>query len=244
MARKTSGSLFGATTIVIIAISYFMFHPGTPAPTTPPASAPQNSTSQQPASTTDPAGTSTPPALSTPPESATSWTIPVGAGPQDPYTVQNQPPPGTCHYRWTAAGEPLPDPNCTPGATNPAVTQDTLATTICKSGYTADIRPGTSVTSKEKAANALSYNYTGALSDAEYDHHISLQLGGDPNDPRNLWVQPPSPGHVPGTGVNNNKDKVENKLKAAICSGTVTLVQAQQAIAYDWTTALAKLSLG
>ena len=28
------------------------------------------------------------------------------------------------------------------------------------------------------------------MGDAEYDHLISLQLGGDPNDYRNLWVEP------------------------------------------------------
>ena len=44
-------------------------------------------------------------------------------------------------------------------------------------------------------------------------------------------------------GPNNPKDVVENKLKAAICSGTTDLVKAQQAIAHDWTTALAVLGI-
>ena len=35
-----------------------------------------------------------------------------------------------------ANGETLPDPNCTPGAISPKVTEDTLATTICRTGYT------------------------------------------------------------------------------------------------------------
>ncbi|MFF4156141.1 hypothetical protein [Streptomyces sp. NPDC001678] len=169
--------------------------------------------------------------------------IPAGQGPQGSYTVQNQPPPGTCSYRYTAAKEPLPDPKCTPGATNPKVTQATLKTTICRSGYTADIRPGTNITGREKTANAASYGYKGPLKDAEYDHLISLQLGGDPNDPRNLWVQPPSPGHKAGAGPNNPKDVVESKLKAAICSGKTELVKAQRAIAKDWTTALSTLGL-
>ncbi|WP_369244409.1 hypothetical protein [Streptomyces sp. R41] len=170
--------------------------------------------------------------------------IAVGAGPQETYTVQQQPDAGSCHYRYEK-GEPLEDPKCTPGAISPAVTQANLRTTICrKGGYTSGIRPSTSVTGKEKELNAASHGYTGRLGDAEYDHLISLQLGGDPNDPRNLWVEPPDPGHKSGIGVNNKKDPVETKLHTAVCSGKVTLTAAQQAIVTDWTTALSSLGLG
>ncbi|WP_214416929.1 hypothetical protein [Sphaerisporangium fuscum] len=99
------------------------------------------------------------------------------------------------------------------------------------------------ITSREKVANARSYGYTGPLRDAEYDHLISLQLGGDPNDPPNLWGEPPSPGHKPGAGPNNPKDAVESRLHSAICKGTVTLAAAQQAIATDWSTAESVLHL-
>ncbi|MFF3911035.1 hypothetical protein ACFYZJ_34955 [Streptomyces sp. NPDC001848] len=169
--------------------------------------------------------------------------IAVGPGPQKTYTVQQQPPAGSCHYRYQG-GEPLPDPKCTPGAISPAVTQATLRSTICrKGGYTGGIRPPVSVTSREKKLNAASYGYTGRMGDAEYDHLISLQLGGDPNDERNLWVEPADPGHKSGGGINNKKDPVETKLHTAVCDGKVTLAAAQQAIASDWTTALAKLGL-
>jgi len=43
-------------------------------------------------------------------------------------------------------GGVLPDPACTPGATNSAVTRATIATTICRSGYTKTIRPPASYT--------------------------------------------------------------------------------------------------
>ncbi|WP_438827974.1 hypothetical protein [Streptomyces tropicalis] len=105
------------------------------------------------------------------------------------------------------------------------------------------MRPSAYVTGKEKRLNAASYGFTGRMGDAEYDHLISLQLGGDPNDPRNLWVEPADPGHKKGAGVNNKKDPVETKLHTALCSGKITLVQAQQAIATDWTTALSTLHL-
>ncbi|MHA6757036.1 hypothetical protein [Streptacidiphilus sp. PAMC 29251] len=166
-----------------------------------------------------------------------------GPGPQAKYTVQAQPAAGTCHFG-SDHGQPLPDPRCTPGALSPAVTQATLATTICRSGgYTGTIRPPVGVTNKEKAANAKSYGYTGSLHDAEYDHLISLQLGGDPNDPRNLWVEPPSPGHKVGAGPNNPKDAVETRLHTAICKKQVTLAAAQQALATDWESAEQRLGL-
>ncbi|KOT94036.1 hypothetical protein ADK70_13160 [Streptomyces rimosus subsp. pseudoverticillatus] len=175
--------------------------------------------------------------------SSAARVIARGPGPQAHYTVQAQPAPGTCHYR-TTHGQPLQDPACTPGALNPDVTAATLKTTVCRpSGYTSTIRPPVSVTSAEKTANARSYGYTASLHDAEYDHLISLELGGDPNDPHNLWVEPPSPGHTPGSGPNNPKDTVENTLHRALCSGQITLDQAQQAIATDWTTALTTLHL-
>ncbi|MEH0580208.1 hypothetical protein QBA54_38410 [Streptomyces sp. B21-108] len=169
--------------------------------------------------------------------------IAVGAGPQKTYTVQQQPAAGSCRYRYEK-GEPLEDPRCTPGAISPAVTQANLTSTICrKGGYTSGVRPPESVTRREKKLNAASYGYTGPMGDAEYDHLISLQLGGDPNDPRNLSVEPADPGHRKGSGVNNVKDPVETKLHTAVCSGKVTLAQAQQAIVTDWTTALATLGL-
>ncbi|MFE4975926.1 hypothetical protein ACFRAR_27955 [Kitasatospora sp. NPDC056651] len=175
---------------------------------------------------------------------AAAAAIVTGPGPKSGYDVQPQPAPGSCHYRYTADKQPLPDPNCTPGAISPAVSQDNIKDTICKpGGYTSTIRPPVNITGKEKTENAKSYGYTGPMGDAEYDHLISLQLGGDPNDPRNLWVQPPSPGHVPGKGPNNPKDSVETHLHTAICKGQVTLTAAQQAIATDWTTAEAKLGI-
>jgi hypothetical protein len=161
--------------------------------------------------------------------------VAMGLGPTN-YTVQPQPAPGTCQYRTAANGQTLPDPNCTPGAISPKVTQDTLATTICRTGCTKSIRPPASITEIEKRENAAAYGYTGSLKDVEYDHHlVPLEVGGDPNDPRNLWVEP---GASP-----NPKDAVESKLHRLGRDGTVPLTEAQEAIAADWTTALATLGV-
>lgn len=156
--------------------------------------------------------------------------VPVGPGPADPYTVQPQPAPGSCHYRNAANGSVLPDPACTPGATNPAVSTETLYSTVCRKGYSASIRPPREITDAEKSANADAYGYTGSLADTEFDHLIPLALGGDPNDPRNLWVEPhASP---------NPKDDMEFRLIQLVCRREVALADAQAAIAADWTTAL------
>jgi hypothetical protein len=88
--------------------------------------------------------------------------VAVGPGPTN-YTEQQQPSPGTCHYRTAANGETLPDPDCTPGAISPKVTPDTLATTICRTGYTKSIRPPAAITEAEKRENAAAYGYDGSL---------------------------------------------------------------------------------
>ncbi|MFI6689700.1 hypothetical protein [Streptomyces sp. NPDC050485] len=142
--------------------------------------------------------------------------------------MQAQPAPGSCTYRYTADKQPLPDPKCTPGALNPKVTQATLKSTVCTSGYTATIRPPVSITGPEKTANAKSYGYTGPMGDAEYDHLVSLVLGGDPDDPRNIWTEDDR-----GSFGAHDKDRLENYLHRAVCAGTMSLHTAQVAIASD-----------
>src|SRR5579872_5329391 len=47
----------------------------------------------------------------------------------------------TCHEK-----NGLPDPTCTPGSIDPAVTQATILSTICVNGYTKTVRPPVSYT--------------------------------------------------------------------------------------------------
>jgi hypothetical protein len=172
--------------------------------------------------------------------SAAASALATGSGPQPRYTVHQAPAPGSCHYRYTH-GKPLPDPACTPGAVNPAVTSSTLRQTICAKGYSARVRPPRAVTDREKQLSARAYGYTGPFSTAELDHLVPLGVGGDPNDARNLWLEP---NDDPRATTNaNGKDDVEDALHDAVCSGRVDLARAQRAIATDWTTALAVLGL-
>ncbi|MHA6758041.1 hypothetical protein [Streptacidiphilus sp. PAMC 29251] len=134
---------------------------------------------------------------------------------------------------------PLPDPGCQPGAYNPVVTQSTIGSTICVSGWTATVRPPTSYTNALKVAQIDQYGYADtSTADYEEDHFIPLELGGAPRDVHNLWPEPRY-----GAKTATGKDGVETKLKNAVCKGTVTLAAARTAIGTDWTTALAKLGL-
>jgi hypothetical protein len=147
--------------------------------------------------------------------------------------VQAQPPPGSCR----AIGSGLysrPDPACTPGALNPAVTQATIDQTICVDGWTETVRPAESITEQEKAASMAAYGDTGSMGDYEYDHFVPLELGGATNNPSNLW---PEPGASP-----NPKDAVEDELRSEVCDGQISLAAAQREIVKNWV-ALAR-SLG
>lgn len=124
----------------------------------------------------------------------------------------------------------LPDRECTPGAIDPAVSQQVVNGTICIVGYSDKVRPPTSETNKIKQAQLLAYGFTGPISDYELDHLISLELGGCPDCVSNLW---PEPYNIP-MGA-REKDKVENYLHKAVCNGEMTLTEAQNEIATDWT---------
>lgn len=134
----------------------------------------------------------------------------------------------------------LPTKKVTPGVINKDVTQENIKDNICKSGWTATIRPTVTYTNKLKSDQlAKDYkNYVAAFgtdpSLYEEDHLISLQLGGSPTDPKNLWPEP-----YAGNGA-RKKDVVETKLKNLICTGKIKLADAQKAIATNWVLAYNK----
>lgn len=143
----------------------------------------------------------------------------------------------TGHYpaACKAVGQ-LPDPSCTPGSASDAVTQSNLKTTVCASGYTGTVRPPRSETGKLKVKAMKAYGVpTSGRATTQLDHLVPLELGGS-SDTTNLWpeVDPK---------IYMRKDKVEDRLRAAVCSSRVRLVPAQDAVAQDWTTALRRLGL-
>jgi hypothetical protein len=117
------------------------------------------------------------------------------------------------------AGALLASPTLTPGALNPGVTQSTIRTTICVRGWTRTVRPPSSYTSALKREQLRRFGLRGPPSAYQEDHLISLELGGSPTDPRNLWPEP----YPRAAGV----DRVENELNARVCSGELSLAEAR-----------------
>jgi hypothetical protein len=113
----------------------------------------------------------------------------------------------------------LADPVRTPGVLNPDVTPATIGSTICKHGWTATIRPPVEYTDELKRQQMPAYGETGPLSGYQEDHLISLELGGHPTDPRNLWPEP----YPRAAAV----DQIENQLNSEVCSGSLSLHDAQ-----------------
>ncbi len=111
------------------------------------------------------------------------------------------------------------DPTRTPGVLNPDVTQANIRSTICKRGWTSTIRPPVSYTDDLKRKQMRQYAETGPMSAYQEDHLISLEMGGNPTDPRNLWPEP----YPRATQM----DQIENQLNSEICDGQLTLAQAQ-----------------
>ncbi len=120
------------------------------------------------------------------------------------------------------ANQVLPDSACTPGA---ILTTD--ASVVCVSGYAISVRD---VPLEERKQAFLEYGipYTDR-SNYELDHLISLELGGS-NDISNLWPEPHNLSYGSFT-----KDKFENHLHDQVCSGKLSLTQAQYEISSNWT---------
>jgi hypothetical protein len=108
----------------------------------------------------------------------------------------------------------------TPGVANPDVTQETIGETICKGGWTKTIRPPTDYTNALKVEQMEAYRRSGSPSDYQEDHLISLEVGGDPTDPRNLWPEP--------IDRALEVDDIEDELNQQICSEQITLREGQR----------------
>ena len=124
----------------------------------------------------------------------------------------------------------LEDKACTPGAIFPNATKDQ----ICQSGYSSSVR-NVPVSEKDQVYSeyGIQSHTTGQY---EVDHLVSLELGGS-NDIANLWPEAASP--KPGF---HEKDQVENYLHSQVCSGAISLHDAQVEIANNWLNVYSQMS--
>jgi hypothetical protein len=110
---------------------------------------------------------------------------------------------------------------CVAGAVSAApslnhdVTPETIASTICVSGYTAMVRPASIYTNGVKMKLLQASGQEPASASAyELDHIVPLALGGHPRALDNLQLQP--------WPEARRKDRLEVKLQCLVCSGQIS----------------------
>jgi hypothetical protein len=131
----------------------------------------------------------------------------------------------------------IPNQILSPGKADPSLTKEV----ICDDGFrTGDYR---NVSTALKNRVYIEYGikakegYCSNGQGCEVDHIIPLYLGGS-NDITNLWPQP-----YEGKWNAHMKDNLEMKLHKLVCSGAITLEDAQKEISTDWIKAYNKYAL-
>ena len=120
----------------------------------------------------------------------------------------------------------LPNSQLTPGATLDVTKDD-----VCTPGYSKKVRDVPVAVKKQVYKE---YNVQYVPHAYEVDHLISLELGGS-NSVRNLWPESYSiswNAHV--------KDALENRLHSLVCSGNISMAEAQKEISTDWIASYQK----
>jgi hypothetical protein len=173
--------------------------------------------------TTSPGPVSAPP-ITPPPASVPSDSgVSADLGPTIPLAVRTKS--GGCRLG------PNPDRRCSPGAYYSKLTK---AVVCSPSFHTSDIR---NVPESLKHRVELEYGLLPRAygSNLEIDHIVPLELGGS-NDIANLF--PERANANPGFHV---KDRLENKLRALVCSNAINLRAAQLSIAANWQALYAQV---
>jgi hypothetical protein len=132
-------------------------------------------------------------------------------------------------------GGSLPDRACTPGDVLPEMTAESL----CSSTFRTETIRDSATSPSEKRRVYEMYNIPHPLNNrghsqaCEIDHLVPLELGGT-DTMANLWPQC-SPGYAGWQGGGfRDKDRFENYLHRQVCSGSLSLAEAQFQIGTDW----------
>jgi hypothetical protein len=147
----------------------------------------------------------------------------------------------------SAVGFPLsvfagirPDPELTPGLIRPqfgAVSPPSISGTVGQRRLVCDTQWGKDarhVTVAMKKQIAAAYHVAWSRrAEYEFDHLVPRELGGA-DDIKNIWPQPRAIAGPARFWNAHRKDVLENKLHRLVCSGRLSLAEAQGAIAADW----------
>lgn len=132
----------------------------------------------------------------------------------------------------------LPDRSVTPGAVNPAIVADPsgksiivdgVEANICAKGFTTDPYKKTTEAMKHQVCEKYGEKDCLNPSKGEINHLIPLEIAGK-DAINNLWWQPQPDYHV--------KNQLEDKLKSMVCSGKISLNQAQSCMLHNWVNCM------
>jgi hypothetical protein len=144
----------------------------------------------------------------------------------------------TLTTRWVLAAD-LPNPNLTPGAIDPEVTEANIKESICKSSHftwTEGHAPPVSFLESIAQEQIQQYGYSDTnIKHYQMDHLIPLSLGGHPTDPKNIWPQA-----LIAKWSARRKDYLEEVMHAKVCKGEIGLKEAQDLFRTNWIEAYKK----
>jgi hypothetical protein len=133
----------------------------------------------------------------------------------------------------------LPDPNLTPGATDPEVTEANIKESICKVTHftwTEGHAPPASFLENLAQEQIKQYGYADTtVKHYQMDHLIPLSLGGHPTDAKNIWPQ-----LLLAKWSARRKDYLEEILHDKVCKGELGLKEAQDLFRTNWIEAYKK----
>jgi Protein of unknown function (DUF3761) len=117
-----------------------------------------------------------------------------------------------------------PDRHCSPGAYYSRLTKGVICSASFRTGTIRNVPQAEKFrVEREYGMAATYYGYT-----IEIDHIVPLELGGS-NAIANLFPEPGS-----GTANYHTKDALENRAKAEVCAGTLSLRAARRGFAMNW----------
>jgi hypothetical protein len=121
---------------------------------------------------------------------------------------------------------------------DPRVTQATIVDTICVPGYADRVSPTFDAQMRQKQ-RLLKQRGIDDVSASDYalDHRMPVLLGGLASAPANLDLR-----RWEGRAGQRRKERLAVFLKRCVCTGDITLAQAQSAIAGDWENRFPNLS--
>jgi hypothetical protein len=121
---------------------------------------------------------------------------------------------------------------------DPRVMQSTIVDTICVPGYVERVSPSfdAQMRQKEKLLKQRGID-RGSAPDYALDHRMPVLLGGSPNGAANLDLRP-----WDGHDGQRRKERLAVFLKRCVCTGDMTLANAQNAISGNWADRYPNLS--